>query len=161
MSTECERLVQKIRGLRDAILRTGPPRGHGNPWMELDLTIGQLRVIFCLAGQPPMSMSAIAQQMGVTLPATTNVVDRLVRAGLVARQENPADRRFVNCSLTEQGQALVHRLRQSGPMESDEVFDHMTVAELRTVAKSLAIFNRVLAAMHAERTQGEGETSPM
>ncbi len=161
MPTERERLVQEIRDVRDCMMRASPPRDRGGPWMELDLTIGQIRAIFCLDGPSPLSMSALAQRLGITLPAATYVVDRLVRAGFVARQESPSDRRFVDCFLTEQGQALVQRLRQSGPMESDEVFELMTVAELRIMAKAFAIFNRVLATLREEHSQSESETTPM
>ena len=161
MPAERERLVLEIRRSLDAMMRAGPPGGHGGPWMELDLTIGQIKVIFCLAGPSPLSMSALAQQLGITLPAATYVVDRLVRAGLVARQEHPSDRRFVDCFLTAQGQALVQRIRQSGPLESDECFELMTVAELRIMAKAFAIFNRVLATLREDHTQGEREITPV
>lgn len=43
-------------------------------------------------------------------------------------------------------------------MESDEIFERMTVAELRIFAKARAIFNRALAALDA---QDKGTASPM
>ncbi|MBI4233167.1 MAG: MarR family transcriptional regulator [Chloroflexi bacterium] len=63
--------------------------------MDLDLTIPQLRVVFLLAESEPMSMSSIAQDLGITLPACTHLVDKLVRAGFVARSADPDDRRVV------------------------------------------------------------------
>lgn len=156
MPAERDRLVEEIRKLRDAMMHAGSLGGHGGPWMELDLTVGQLRVLFSLAGQQPTTMSGVAQRLGVTLPAASTAVDKLVQASLVTRQENPSDRRFVQCGLTEQGQALIQRLSQAGPMQHDELFERMTLAELRTVAKALAIFNRVLAEQHAARLPDSG-----
>lgn len=47
----------------------------------------------------PLGSSALAEQLGLTRPAVTSLVDRLVRAGLVARVAVPGDRRATAVEL--------------------------------------------------------------
>ena len=124
--------------------------------MDLALTIPQLRVVFLLAGSGPMSMSPMAHELGITLSACTHLVDKLVRAAFVARGEDSDDRRVVRCALTDKGQALAERLRQSIPSERQEFLDRLTVEELRVIVQAMIIFQRVMAEMQAE----ESETFP-
>ena len=46
-------------------------------------------------------------------PTMTGIVDRLKDAGLVARGDDPQDRRKVVVSLTRQGRALLDRARDT------------------------------------------------
>jgi len=71
------------------------------------LSIGQLMVLRQLQFCGPCSVSEIAQRMGVTNAAASQILDRLVDQGLVVRRENPADRRSKRVALTPQGQALL------------------------------------------------------
>lgn len=48
-------------------------------------------------------MSTIAANLGVRTPTATQSVDRLMKAGLVKRQADPADARAVLVSLTSHG----------------------------------------------------------
>lgn len=144
---ELRRLQAGMRGLRM----------HGaGPFMDLDLTIPQLRVIFLLMGSEPMSMSSLAQELGITLSACTHLLDKLVRAGFVVRSEDAADRRVVRCSLTEKGHTLAERLRQSTPFERPEFLDRLSVEDLRVIVHAMSIFQRVMAEIDA----GQGEPVP-
>ena len=60
----------------------------------------------------PLGATALADQLGLTRPAITSLVDRLVRAGLVARVVVPGDRRATAVELqpaTWQAFARVYR----------------------------------------------------
>lgn len=52
-------------------------------------------------------MSTIAANLGVRTPTATQSVDRLMKAGLVKRQADPADARAVLVSLTSHGVAAM------------------------------------------------------
>ena len=56
-----------------------------------------------------MSMRAIAQERVLTTGGATRLVDRMVAAGLVARDENPGDRRGRLVRLTQLGEETVVR----------------------------------------------------
>ena len=60
------------------------------------------------AGDPyQMSPSALTVELLVTSGTMTNRIDRLVTAGWVSRQRDPADRRGILVGLTEQGRQKV------------------------------------------------------
>jgi DNA-binding MarR family transcriptional regulator len=67
------------------------------------LTLSQLRALEFLAGNPDSALSAVAGYVGLALPSTSTLVDRLVRRGLVARLDAPDDRRRLRLRLTGAG----------------------------------------------------------
>jgi DNA-binding MarR family transcriptional regulator len=79
-------------------------RVAGNALAEADLTLTQYRVlVFLDAGDRPAS--DVAALLDVVPSTVTSVVDGLCTRGLVARGEDPRDRRRVVLSLTEKGSA--------------------------------------------------------
>jgi len=76
-------------------------------WAGADLTFSQIRLVFLFHEKGPMSMSRLADALGVTLPTASGIVARLARHGLVARRHRDDDRRVVECALTERGQRLL------------------------------------------------------
>jgi DNA-binding MarR family transcriptional regulator len=77
-----------------------------------ELTVAQLRVLFRLRGGGPVPSGQLANQLGVTLPTVTSVIDRLVKQELVERRDDPGDRRRVIVAVTPAGRALVERIQQ-------------------------------------------------
>lgn len=83
-------------------------------WMELDLTMAQLKTLFTLEYGGSMTIGQTGEKLGISLPTASHLVDRLVHGGFVERTEDPADRRRTLASTTAQGSELVKRLRQGG-----------------------------------------------
>jgi MarR family transcriptional regulator, organic hydroperoxide resistance regulator len=81
-------------------------------WAQLELSIGQLKVLMMLAGHPGMTISQIAESLSIGKPSTSMLVDRLVQHALVYRREDDNDRRRTLVSLTPAGNDLVTRLHQ-------------------------------------------------
>ena len=70
----------------------------------LDLTFPQWRVVVVLGNTPDgIRISEVAQQIGVTLPATSRQLRRLERRGLVAVAPDQRDRRAAIARLTDEG----------------------------------------------------------
>ncbi len=82
----------------------------GTVWMEIDLTIAQLRTLLILAEEGPLVIGQIAQRMGIGLSTGGHLVDRLVQAGLAERTEDAEDRRRTLARLTPKGEDLYARL---------------------------------------------------
>ena len=69
-----------------------------------DLTFPQWRVVVILGEEPDgLRLSAVAQRIGVTLPATSRQLKRLERRGLVTVTPDDRDRRAARARLTEEG----------------------------------------------------------
>lgn len=58
----------------------------------------------------PASIGELATLLGLSMSATSSLVQRLVAGGLADRREDPADRRAKQVSLTSRGQAAIGRL---------------------------------------------------
>ncbi|WP_441250210.1 MarR family winged helix-turn-helix transcriptional regulator [Kitasatospora sp. McL0602] len=56
-----------------------------------------------------LSLSKIGERLMVHPTSVTNTIDRLVRAGLVARRPNPLDGRGVLAAITDQGREVVEQ----------------------------------------------------
>ena len=131
--------IKSIIGLMHNLMLSAKARDP-HPWLHLELTREQLRVIFLLSFKGQVSPSKVAESFGVPKANVTSVIDRLVGKGLVSRQENPDDRRSYILSLTEEGRGQVERLREIGADRIKRVLERMpdeALASLRTGLESL------------------------
>jgi DNA-binding MarR family transcriptional regulator len=84
---------------------------HRTHVLEMDLTLVQAQAIALLRGSP-FPTSRLADSLGISAPAMTQLTDRLIRKRLIERRPHHADRRTVIIALTEQGQRVVDRFRK-------------------------------------------------
>jgi MarR family transcriptional regulator, 2-MHQ and catechol-resistance regulon repressor len=71
-------------------------------WFDVLIHIGG-------AEEGRLTMSRLSAEVALTTGGVTRLVDRMVDAGLVARQNCPSDRRSVHVVLTPAGQATLRR----------------------------------------------------
>jgi len=72
----------------------------------LELPVAQLRVCSVLQSGPS-TMSTLADELGISMSAVTQIADRLERAGLVERVAEHDDRRMKRLVLTPHGVAVM------------------------------------------------------
>lgn len=77
---------------------------------ELDVTPAQVKVLLQLSRNEQMSVGEIADALFVSMPAASEIVDRLVDSGHLVRASDPADRRRVIVSTTTESQHAIDRL---------------------------------------------------
>jgi DNA-binding MarR family transcriptional regulator len=70
-----------------------------------DLSVPQSRTLSFLGRQPGASPSAVAERIGLTLPAVSALVNGLVERKLVVRSRRLDDRRRITLTLTAEGAA--------------------------------------------------------
>ena len=75
-----------------------------------DVTVPQLRVLVMVDTKGPLNLAAVAAGLGVNPSNASRICDRLIRAGLLDRQESPDDRRNITLSLTDAGRRLVNKM---------------------------------------------------
>src|SRR5579883_2371449 len=80
-------------------------------WEERGLTLPQLRILFHVRAHPGTTTNALATRLGLSVPTVSGLVDKLARAGLLARGRLADDRRVIPLRLTEDGQAVVSEIR--------------------------------------------------
>lgn len=118
--------------LRQDVLR------HGQDLLtRYDMTVSQMRILDILGTAGTVSAQQLATALGVTPSTVTTSVDRLVRRGLVSRQEDPADRRRKRLSLTEEGQRVNEATLSQGLGLMDNVLKELTEKELGDLERLL------------------------
>jgi DNA-binding MarR family transcriptional regulator len=115
--------------------------------LELDLTYAQAHVLFHVARNPNTLMTDVARTFGITLPAVTQVVDRLVMKRFLERRDNPRDRRQVLLAVTAAGHALVQELEHAQLDGLDGVLDRLENGERKEIIRGL---ERLVSAARGE-----------
>lgn len=106
------------------------------------VTSPQLRVLVLIATHGPRTLGNVAAELGVHASNATRTCEKLVRAGLIHRAEDPADRRFVRVALTPAGGELVERVIGHRRSALAEVLAGMDPDERGTAVESFRAFAR-------------------
>jgi DNA-binding MarR family transcriptional regulator len=122
------------------------------------LTLSQVATLRLLkeARSGTLSMSQIAHELGVSLPTTSSLVDRLHREGLVARVVSERDRRVVLVRLTREGKTVVQRMLSLLTDLLTRLLAHLTEAEQESLAQAVErVFELSLAIREEDRRLAE------
>ena len=124
--------------------------GRVEAWVELGLTMTQLRVLFLLRAEVGASAGAMAEALKVAPSTLTRIVDRLVRQGLVQRETDDGDRRLVRHYLSASGASTVEELARRGRARMDEVMDRLSAPQLERLVSALEDLTAALDAQEAD-----------
>lgn len=104
------------------------------------LTVPQLRALMILATRGSLSLSELADDMGVHPSNATRACDRLVAADLVDRRDNPADRRHLQLELTAAGRRLIDGVIARRQAAIARILQRMPVTHRRALGRAMAHF---------------------
>jgi DNA-binding MarR family transcriptional regulator len=76
------------------------------------ISVPQFRALLYIRRHPGTDLSAVADQVGTSLPAASELVARLVRQQLVVRETDPASRRRIRLTLSPSGFAGLEAAEQ-------------------------------------------------
>jgi len=76
---------------------------------DTGLSMPQLSTLLRLHHEGGCAISEVGGHLGVTAAAASQLVERLVKSGLLERTERPGDRRVRELTLTDEGRALIQR----------------------------------------------------
>jgi DNA-binding MarR family transcriptional regulator len=112
---------------------------------QAELTVPHFRALIFITHNANASLSAMAEHLGLSLPATSRMVEVLVKRGLVERRVRRGDRRCVSLSLTGPGRAALQLAFQAAQAALARRFDALSARELSLVSRALGILGRVFA----------------
>ena len=104
---------------------------------ELEVTPAQVKVLLQLARKEQMSVGEIADALYVSMPAASEIVDRLVDTGHVLRTSDPADRRRVIVSATAESQRAIDRLVEMRRSQVRKALLRLPLEERPVAARTL------------------------
>jgi DNA-binding MarR family transcriptional regulator len=126
---------------------------HAPELLELNLTLAQLKAVYLVAATGPIRMSALSVQLGTAISTTSGVVDRLVQAGMLARSEDPADRRQVLVAATPTALQQLEDLSELGRDRMRQLLNRLaSVKEIETIESAVRLLGEAATATNEEAT---------
>ncbi|MDD4924854.1 MAG: MarR family transcriptional regulator [Dehalococcoidales bacterium] len=125
-------------------------------WVELSLTIPQLKSLFYISRHGKIKISGLASGIKVTPGNVTGIVDRLVEQKLLAREQDSNDRRILWLTLTARGKTLIDELREGSANELAKILEKLSEAELNDVFHGFELLAKAASSFHEEQN-GEDE----
>jgi DNA-binding MarR family transcriptional regulator len=138
-----EESAARVWGAMRELVGSHSTRDRMRAALDLGRGIGRFKSLMWLA-EGPMSLSGLAEAVGVDAPYATLIVDSLEQRGLVERQPDPADRRRKLVTLTPAGSEAIGKLLRI-EREPPPGFARLSTTELETLEALLhriAVFPR-------------------
>ena len=105
---------------------------------------GQRKLLAAISAHEPATLGRVADAVGRGAPAVSRAVETLVRAGLVERTHDPANRRRLELRLTERGRERL----QASPTAHGQLatgLERLAQSELRAIERAIEILERLPA----------------
>src|SRR4051812_789384 len=128
--------------LRPVLLRVG--RELRREAREVGVSPEQVSLLVAIKYAPGTGVRDLAARERISAPAMSNHVDRLERAGLVARTPNDSDRRRVGLTLTDGGQRPLRRVRSRRTAWLVSRLGKLSDVELAAVQAAVEPLSRLL-----------------
>ncbi|HVW58204.1 MAG TPA: MarR family winged helix-turn-helix transcriptional regulator [Rhizobiaceae bacterium] len=114
------------------------PRGRVLGFMaDAAVTVPQV-ILLNFVSDAASTPSSLAARMKISLPSISQMVDRLVRLGLLVRMEDPADRRRKSLKATEKALTLLAALKTIRSAEYAEGTSRLSEATRKGLIEALA-----------------------
>lgn len=110
-----------------------------------ELPLAQLRVCSILLSGP-RTLSAISEELGISVSAATQIADRLEKAALVERISGQDDRRTKKLQLSAHGRDMMHSRREQRTLRAASVLQQLPAGQRES---ALQVVRALLAAANA------------
>lgn len=108
----------------------------------IGITPAQARLLRTVShAQTPPRMADLAALLDVVPRAITSLVDGLEAHGLVRRVPDPASRRVTRIELTDEGTAVLRRLRRARRSAAEELLEPLTGQQRGELSALLALLD--------------------
>ncbi|WP_118132497.1 MarR family winged helix-turn-helix transcriptional regulator [Oceanicella sp. SM1341] len=126
----------------------------------LELSFSQIHALMHLNRHGAVIIADLAEAVKLSSTAASRMVERMVRAGLVQRRENPEDRRQKYVELTPAGVSHVEELRSSITQIYSELFVHvpdkMVHQLIDTLVKARSYMPPAICTLNSRPAETEG-----
>ena len=124
--------VQLLPVIANALFSAISSLGHAN-----GLTPAQVKVLLHLGPHRQLTVGEIASALTCSMPAASELVDRLVEAGHLVRASDPADRRRVLVAATPDSERISSELRTMREAQVRHALDQLPPEDRPTFIRSL------------------------
>jgi len=106
-------------------------------YQNIDVTSSQMLAITAIEEAKSMRLSDLKNELHVSAPTITGIIDRLVKSGYVSRIPDKKDRRVINITLTKSGLKIAEKFRKNIMNRWMNVLSVLTEAEQQEHIKLL------------------------
>jgi DNA-binding MarR family transcriptional regulator len=117
---------------------------------ETGLSFSQVNTLMRLHFAGQADISDISQQMGITNAAASQLVERMVRLGLLDRMADPIDRRIKRLALTPEGHALAEKLVVIRRKWMEQFTNSLTSRQRETISDALQVLTEAARNMETK-----------
>ncbi len=110
-----------------------------------ELTVPQFRVLVYVNSYEDSSLWEVAHHMGLTPSTTSRLVDGLIMRGLMARIDDPADRRRVQLTVTDRGKTILNSTTQGTVSYLVDMLRRIDADDLLIVDKAMEVLRTIFA----------------
>jgi DNA-binding MarR family transcriptional regulator len=101
------------------------------------ITGGQAALLAQIRNHPQLGVRELAEREGLSAPSMTRYLDRMERAGLIARSRSAEDARRVRLALTPKGVAVLRSVRRRRTAWLAARLEELHPAQQRIVGKAI------------------------
>jgi DNA-binding MarR family transcriptional regulator len=127
----------------------GVAKPRESEWLDLDLSMGQLKAMFVLTANGPTSVGGLGRLLNIAEPSASLLVDKLEERGLVRRASDPTDRRRTLVEATERGQERLRCLQRVRDERLADWLSRLADDDLRALLRGVKAFIAVIEATDA------------
>jgi len=117
---------------------------------ESDLSFSQINTLFRLYHHGSSPVNDLANHLGITIAAVSQLLEPLHQSGLIQRSESPTDRRVKLIALTDAGQALVNRSVQNRHAWLSELSEVLTQEEKEQLLPAIILLTERIHQLDVE-----------
>ena len=110
----------------------------------LGVTSRQVTLLWLIRNRPGLSLRELAAEERISAPALSGHVDRLEKARLIERTRDDSDRRRVGLTLTDEGAAVLKRVRARRTSWLADRLKGLEPAELEAIEAALLPLGKLL-----------------
>ncbi len=136
MAASAETCAHEVLDVVPLVMRT--IRAELRRHRSADLSLAQFRTLAYLNSHAEVSLSEVAEHIGLSLPTVSKLVDGLLGRGLLTRGEDPADRRRVLLCLTDEGRAILAGAVAATQSYLADMLSQLLPAQRATVVEAMA-----------------------
>jgi DNA-binding MarR family transcriptional regulator len=106
---------------------------------ESGLSMAQLGALFQIRRRGGCGVTELADELGVTSSAASQLLERLVHQGLILRSEDPGDRRVKQVVLTDKGLQVLQESIRARQSWLNDLADTLSDSEKQVIITGLNI----------------------
>ena len=140
-------ILQRIMTSYNDISKGINPKGL----LKINLTSAQIKLLTCFSNKAELTMTELSNNLTVSMPTMTAMVDRLVNSKMVERERDNTDRRVVRVKLTNAGEKTLRKLTRIRRKEMEKILMNLSGEEMESYLTSIEVVARLLAKARQKR----------